>query len=112
MTVRVLRQVRMNKKIKKEFTVQASAMDVELSVLHDMAIMDFVQETEASSEAPVFLQQPKITSAITCNIRLSTSVLDSIEKLATNDENNSVSVPAAIYTGLIRWARKHDFKTE
>ncbi len=112
MTSRVLRQVRMSKKIKQEFTVQASAMDVELSELHDMAIMDFVHESEESLEAPVFLQQPKITSAITCNIRLSSSVLNSIEKLATKDENNSVSVPAAIYTGLIRWAKKHEFKTE
>jgi len=110
-TDRVLRQVRLNKTIKNEFTIQASAMDIELSELHDMAVLAFINDVNQSKDGATYLQQPKISAAKISNIRLSARVFGMVEQLA-NADGNSVSVPAVIYTGLMFWAKKHNFKTE
>lgn len=108
--MRILRQIRLNKSINREFKVQASAMDVELATLHDMAISEFIKYLKTEKKPPIFLQQPNKNSAITTNVRVSEAILKDVEVLANKNAGLvSVSVPAFIYTALMHWANKHEF---
>lgn len=108
---RALRQIRLTATLKRQFKSMALSRNVLLENLYDEAVLDFLNDVKGQPvKSYPWLSQPRSPSGSITNVSLSCKTIEEIDTHLNTYELAHVTQPTVIYTALIHWANKYNFK--